>query len=211
MPGGIPLIDILIFAIIAIFLGLRLRSVLGKRTGFEQDFSRDQSQQDVSDPSSLAPAEVTTLTGDGVSAVMSADPSFSEKEFIKGASAAYGMILNAFAEGDLETLKSLLGYEMNIGFADAIRDRQKADETLMIDLQSIDRAVISSAKLRDGVASLVVEFTSRQQRLLKASDGSVIDGDADTVETFIDLWTFERDISSTDPTWLLVETEIVQQ
>ncbi len=211
MPGGIPLIDILIFAIIAIFLGLRLRSVLGKRTGFEQDFSRDQSQQDVSDPSSLAPAEVTTLTGDGVSAVMSADPSFSEKEFIKGASAAYGMILNAFAEGDLETLKSLLGYEMNIGFADAIRDRQKADETLMIDLQSIDRAVISSAKLRDGVASLVVEFTSRQQRLLKASDGSVIDGDADTVETFIDLWTFERDISSTDPTWLLVETETVQQ
>ena len=210
MPGGIPLIDILIFAIIAIFLGLRLRSVLGKRTGFEQDFSRDQSQQDVSDPSSLAPAEVTTLTGDGVSAVMSADPSFSEKEFIKGASAAYGMILNAFAEGDLETLKSLLGYEMNIGFADAIRDRQKADETLMIDLQSIDRAVISSAKLRDGVASLVVEFTSRQQ-LLKASDGSVIDGDADTVETFIDLWTFERDISSTDPTWLLVETETVQQ
>ena len=211
MPGGIPLIDILIFAIIAIFLGLRLRSVLGKRTGFEQDFSRNQSQQDVSDPSSLAPAEVTTLTGDGVSAVMSADPSFSEKEFIKGASAAYGMILNAFAEGDLETLKSLLGYEMNIGFADAIRDRQKADETLMIDLQSIDRAVISSAKLRDGVASLVVEFTSRQQRLLKASDGSVIDGDADTVETFIDLWTFERDISSTDPTWLLVETETVQQ
>ena len=211
MPGGIPLIDILIFAIIAIFLGLRLRSVLGKRTGFEQDFSRDQSQQDVSDPSSLAPAEVTTLTGDGVSAVMSADPSFSEKEFIKGASAAYGMILNAFAEGDLETLKSLLGYEMNIGFADAIRDRQKADETLMIDLQSIDRAVISSAKLRDGVASLVVEFTSRQQRLLKASDGSVIDGNADTVETFIDLWTFERDISSTDPTWLLVETETVQQ
>ena len=211
MPGGIPLIDILIFAIIAIFLGLRLRSVLGKRTGFEQDFSREQQNQEAADPSSLAPAEVTTLTGDGVSAVMSADPSFSEKEFVKGASTAYGMILNAFAEGDLETLKSLLGYEMNISFADAIRERQKADETLAIDLQSIDRAVISSAKLRDGVASLVVEFTSRQQRLLKSSDGSVIDGDAETVETFIDLWTFERDISSTDPTWLLVETETVQQ
>ncbi len=210
MPGGIPLIDILIFAIIAIFLGLRLRSVLGKRTGFEQDFSREESNQEA-DPSSLAPAEVTTLTGDGVSAVMSADPSFSEKEFVKGASAAYGMILNAFAEGDLETLKTLLGYEMNISFADAIRERQKADETLAIDLQSIDRAVISSAKLRDGVASLVVEFTSRQQRVLKSSDGSVIDGDAETVETFIDLWTFERDISSTDPTWLLVETETVQQ
>lgn len=211
MPGGIPLIDILIFAIIAIFLGLRLRSVLGKRTGYEQDFSRDESYENAPESSKIKPAEVTALTGDGVSAVMSADPSFSEKEFVKGASAAYGMILNAFAQGDLETLKTLLGYEMNISFADAIRERMKADESLEIDLQSIDRAEVSSAKLRDGVASLVVEFTSRQKRVLKTSDGSIIDGDLDAVETFIDLWTFERDISSTDPTWLLVETETVQQ
>lgn len=210
MPGGIPLIDILIFAIIAIFLGLRLRSVLGKRTGFEQDYSREQGF-DQSNEDALKPAEVTTLNGDGVAAVMSADPSFSEIEFKKGAQAAYGMILDGFAKGDLDLLKSLLGYEMNISFSEAIRERQKADETLTINLESIDRAEVTSAKLRDGVAVITVEFTSRQQRVLKDPSGAILDGDNDAVETFIDLWTFERDISSTDPTWLLVETETVQQ
>jgi predicted lipid-binding transport protein (Tim44 family) len=210
MPAGIPLIDILIFAIIAIFLGLRLRSVLGKRTGFEQDFSRQHGFDEADSDDQLTPAEVTTLNGDGVSALMSADPNFDENTFVEGARAAYGMILKAFADGDLETLKPLLGYEMNIGFADAIRDRLKADEVLTIDLKSIDRAEVKSAKLRDGVAAITVEFASQQQRLLKAADGSVLDGDAETVESFVDLWTFERDISSTDPTWLLVETETVQ-
>jgi predicted lipid-binding transport protein (Tim44 family) len=210
MPAGIPLIDILIFAIIAIFLGLRLRSVLGKRTGFEQDFSRQQGFDDADQDDQLEPAEVTTLNGDGVSALMSADPNFDESAFIDGATAAYGMILKAFADGDLETLKPLLGYEMNIGFADAIRERLKADEVLSIDLKSIDRAEVKGAKLRDGVAAITVEFASQQQRLLKAADGTVLDGDAETVENFVDRWTFERDISSTDPTWLLVETETVQ-
>ncbi len=210
MPAGIPLIDILIFAIIAIFLGLRLRSVLGKRTGFEQDFSRQHGFDETDSDDQLTPAEVTTLNGDGVSALMSADPNFDENTFVEGARAAYGMILKAFADGDFETLKPLLGYEMNIGFADAIRDRLKADEVLTIDLKSIDRAEVKSAKLRDGVAAITVEFASQQQRLLKAADGSVLDGDAETVESFVDLWTFERDISSTDPTWLLVETETVQ-
>jgi len=210
MPAGIPLIDILIFAIIAIFLGLRLRSVLGKRTGFEQDFSRQHGFDESDSDDQLTPAEVTTLNGDGVSALMSADPNFDENTFVEGARAAYGMILKAFADGDFETLKPLLGYEMNIGFADAIRDRLKADEVLTIDLKSIDRAEVKSAKLRDGVAAITVEFASQQQRLLKAADGSVLDGDAETVESFVDLWTFERDISSTDPTWLLVETETVQ-
>ena len=154
---------------------------------------------------------MTTLGGDGVAAVMSADPSFSEIEFKKGAQAAYGMILDGFAKGDLDLLKSLLGYEMNISFSEAIRERQKADETLTINLESIDRAEVTSAKLRDGVAVITVEFTSRQQRVLKDPSGAILDGDNDAVETFIDLWTFERDISSTDPTWLLVETETVQQ
>ena len=210
MSAGIPLIDILIFAIIAIFLGLRLRSVLGKRTGFEQDFSRQHGFDETDSDDQLTPAEVTTLNGDGVSALMSADPNFDENTFVEGARAAYGMILKAFADSDFETLKPLLGYEMNIGFADAIRDRLKADEVLTIDLKSIDRAEVKSAKLRDGVAAITVEFASQQQRLLKAADGSVLDGDAETVESFVDLWTFERDISSTDPTWLLVETETVQ-
>ena len=86
----------------------------------------------------------------------------------------------------------------------------EAGETLTIELTSLDRAAVTAAKLRDGLASVTVEFTSQQKRLLKSEAGEILDGDENQTETFIDLWTFERDISSQDPTWLLVETESVQ-
>ena len=210
MQGGIPYIDILIFAIIAIFLGLRLRSVLGKRTGFEQEYTRDPEALNALKNQGEKEKPTSNVNGDGIPALQSADPSFSEIEFSKGASAAYEMILNAFAEGDTEALKPLLGYEMNASFADAIRERGKAGEVLTIDLVSLDRAVVTAAKLRDGLASVTVEFTSQQKRLLKSETGEILDGDENQTETFIDLWVFERDISSQDPTWLLVETESVQ-
>ena len=210
MQGGIPYIDILIFAIIAIFLGIRLRSVLGKRTGFEQEYTRDPEALEALKAKVEPQKGSSNINGDGIPALQSADPSFSEIEFTKGASAAYEMILSAFAEGDTEALKPLLGYEMNASFSEAIRERGKAGETLAIELTSLDRASVTAAKLRDGLASVTVEFTSQQKRLLKSESGEILDGDENQTETFIDLWTFERDISSQDPTWLLVETESVQ-
>lgn len=210
MQGGIPYIDILIFAIIAIFLGLRLRSVLGKRTGFEQEYTRDPEAMKAMRQEFQEDDAPSSLNGDGVAALAKADPSFSEKEFSQGASIAYEMILKAFAAGDVETLKPLLGYEMNASFSDAIRERGKAGEELTIDLVSLDRAVVTAATLRDGLAQITVEFTSQQKRILTSEDGTVLDGDDGEIETFVDLWTFERDIGSQDPTWLLVETESVQ-
>ena len=210
MSGGIPFVDILIFAIIAIFLGFRLRSILGKRTGFEQpaasptDFKPDFSDK------MQRPIDDMPVDGENISAIMGADPSFSEAGFIKGASAAYGIILQAFADDDMDALKRLLGYEINTVFADSIRDRLKAGEKLSIDLKSLDKVSIKSASLREGVASITVEFLSRQLRVLKSESGDILDGDIDKIEAFNDLWTFERDISSTDPTWLLVDTEVVQ-
>ena len=120
------------------------------------------------------------------------------------------MILEAFAEGDIEALKPLLGYEMMNSFADAIRERQKAGESLNIDLISLDQSRVHQAKLIEGLAMITVEFRSQQKRLLKDEKGELVDGDENQIETFIDLWTFERDISSRDPNWLLVETESVQ-
>ena len=210
MQGGIPYIDILIFAIIAIFLGLRLRSVLGKRTGFEQEYTRDPEALDAMKAKPQPEQPQPMANGEGVAALATADPSFSEKEFTQGASTAYEMILKAFADGDVEALKPLLGYEMNASFSDAIRERDKAGETLSIDLISLERAVVSAATLIEGLAQITIEFTSQQNRILKSEDGTVLGGDDADVETFIDLWTFERDISSQDPTWLLVETESVQ-
>ncbi|MGC6485333.1 MAG: Tim44/TimA family putative adaptor protein [Candidatus Puniceispirillales bacterium] len=208
MSGSIPYVDILIFAIIAIFLGLRLRSVLGKRTGFEQDQSRDQDMVEVI--STPQPQQQAPASGQGIAAIQKADHAFSEKEFVKGAGMAYGMILEAFAEGDTEQLKSLLGYEMMNSFSDAIRDRMKSGENLSIDLVNLDHTRIHDARLVEGLAIITVEFKSQQKRLLRDDSGTIVDGDEDQIETFVDLWTFERDISSRDPNWLLVETESVQ-
>jgi predicted lipid-binding transport protein (Tim44 family) len=210
MQGGIPYIDILIFAIIAIFLGLRLRSVLGKRTGFEQEYTRDPEALNAIKGQAEAEQPSSEINGDDVAALVAADPSFDEKAFTKGARSAYEIVLKAFADGDIETLKPLLGYEMNASFSDAIRERSRVGEVLSIDLISLDQAIVTAAKLRDGLASVIVEFTSQQKRLLKDENGKLLDGADDETETFIDLWTFERDISSQDPTWLLVETESVQ-
>lgn len=208
MSGGIPYIDILIFAIIAIFLGLRLHSVLGKRTGFEQENPRDQDMvAAVTEGSSKV--QTIPLNGTGIDAIVKADPSFSDVEFVNGASSAYGMILESFAGEDIEALKPLLGYEMNSSFAEAIRERQKAGETLSITLVDLEKAEISNARLVDGLAMISVDFQSSQKRLLRAEDGSVLDGGGDEAETFRDRWTFERDISSRDPNWLLVETETI--
>ena len=203
---SIPYIDILIFAIIAIFLGLRLRSVLGKRDGFEEDVSRDQDMVDaISTPKKAEQA--SRANGEGIGAIQQADPSFSEPDFVKGASQAFAMILEAFANDDIETLKPLLGYEMTSSFSEAIRERQKAGESLTIELVSLEGVRLHAARLVEGLATISVEFRSQQKRLLWDENGTIIDGDPDQIETFIDLWTFERDISSRDPNWLLVETE----
>ncbi len=210
MSGGIPFVDILVFAIIAIFLGFRLRSMLGKRTGFEQPTVRQADfKSDFSDKMQR-PVDDMPLDGEGVSAIRAADASFNDADFIKGASGAYEIILQAFADDDMDALRPLLGYEINTVFADSIRDRLKAGEKLSIDLKSLDKASIKSASLREGVASITVEFLSRQLRVLKSESGDILDGDLDKIEAFSDLWTFERDISSTDPTWLLVDTETTQ-
>jgi predicted lipid-binding transport protein (Tim44 family) len=208
MSGSIPYVDILIFAIIAIFLGLRLRSVLGKRTGFEQEQSRDQDMVDAITTASVKNED--PVSGEGINAIRKADPSFNEKEFVKGAGMAYDMILKEFSAGDTEQLKPLLGYEMMNSFADAIRERMKSGDSLTIELVSLDHTSIHEARLIEGLAVITVEFKSQQKRLLRDESGAIIDGDEDQTETFIDLWTFERDISSRDPNWLLVEAENMQ-
>lgn len=214
MFDGLPF-DILALAALAIFLGFRLRSVLGKRTGFEQDYTRDpEAVEKISRPEESVQEEESPtekiMDGEGIAALQNADPNFSEKDFIKGASSAYGMILTAYAAGDIDALKPLLSYEMNTSFADDIRAREKATETLSIELISLDKAEVISAKLINGLGVITIEFQSQQQRLLKDEAHELIEGDAETTETFIERWTFERDLSSSDPNWLLAEAETVE-
>jgi predicted lipid-binding transport protein (Tim44 family) len=203
-----PFVDILIFAVLAIFLVFRLRSILGRRDGFEED--PNTKAANAFKTQSKPVLDTSLPSGEGIDAVVAADPSFSQQAFMDGAEQVYAMILTAFARGDMDELRPLLGYEMASSFSDVINERRKAGEELSITLTDLSRADLFKAMVVEGIATITVEYQSTQIRVLKDENGTIIDGDPDEAETFIDQWTFERDVGSENPNWLLVETQTAE-
>lgn len=202
-----PYIDIIIFAIIAVLLVFRLRSVLGQRTGYEEQTPTPAMQDN--EPIPLHPDRMPAQLDDGhgVDAIKAADRSFSEQEFLQGANAAFGMILTAYAEGDIAQLKRLLSYDLLQSFTKSIQQRQADKESLTIELGEMKEISILNAQLFDNVASVTVHFHSVQTRTLTDEDGNVIDEADSGMRDIIDIWTFERDLTLGDPNWKLAETE----
>jgi predicted lipid-binding transport protein (Tim44 family) len=223
----------IIFLAIAVFIFLRLRSVLGQRTGRERPpfdpFSAKQKanerpaqsdkvitlQPRAVDPAAPAvdstPAPDVALQGSpgvaGVAAIAAEDKSFDPTHFISGAKAAYEMIVTAYAEGDRKTLKNLLAREVYDGFESVISEREGRGETAETRFVSIDKAEIIAAELRGRIAQITVRFVSQLVTTTKDKTGNVISGSPDAVTTVTDVWTFARDLSSRDPNWKLVATE----
>ena len=204
-----PFIDIIIFAVIAVLLVLRLRSVLGQRTGYEDSKRAKETSDSFEDkPVQLHPRQNNSINdGHGIEALKRADRSFSESQFMDGAQMAFGMILKAYAEGDLAQLKRLLGYDLLQSFTQSIQQRARDKETLAINLEKIKQASIIDAKVFDNVASVTVEFQSVQTRTITDDDGNVIDDEDTGTLDLVDIWTFERDLTLDDPNWKLAETE----
>ncbi|MEL0077127.1 MAG: Tim44/TimA family putative adaptor protein [Alphaproteobacteria bacterium] len=204
-----PFIDIIIFAVIAVLLVLRLRSVLGQRTGYEDSKRAQETSDSFEDkPVQLHPRQNNSINdGHGIEALKRADRSFSESQFMDGAQMAFGMILTAYAEGDLAQLKRLLGYDLLQSFTQSIQQRARDKETLAINLEKIKQASIIDAKVFDNVASVTVEFQSVQTRTITDDDGNVIDDEDTGTLDLVDIWTFERDLTLDDPNWKLAETE----
>jgi len=205
----VPFIDIIIFAVIAVLLVLRLRSVLGQRTGYEDSKRAQETSDSFEDkPVQLHPRQNNSINdGHGIEALKRADRSFSESQFMDGAQMAFGMILTAYAEGDLAQLKRLLGYDLLQSFTQSIQQRARDKETLAINLEKIKQASIIDAKVFDNVASVTVEFRSVQTRTITDDDGNVIDDEDTGTLDLVDIWTFERDLTLDDPNWKLAETE----
>ena len=201
-----PYIDIIIFAILAVFLIFRLRSVLGRRDGFDEK-PDDEGKRAVFKKSDPSIKELDATSGEGIAAVVAADAHFSQQDFLDGAGLAYKMILEAFAKGDMDQLKPLLGYDIATDFGDAIRDRRKAGEVLTIELVDLSRVDLVRAWVEAGIAFIAVEFHSTQKKILRDEAGKIIEG-SDEAEMFVDQWVFERDVTSKNPNWLLVETQI---
>ena len=227
--GDMAFMDILLFAAVAVFLILRLRSILGKRTGAE-DAERwrsrppertleraDQIPDNVtpfpgaSRPVDAAPAE-EAVVGDpelqrGFDEIRRADASFAPVEFVQGARGAFEMIVQAFAQGDTNALKPLLAPDVYEGFAKAIRERLAAKHTLETTLVGIRNADIVAARMENRIAMVTVKFVSEQVNVTRDADGNVVEGEAAKVTKLTDIWTFARDTRNRDPNWALVRTE----
>ena len=229
----------IIFLALAVFIFLRLRSVLGQRTGRERPPYDPYAAREPARPAAenvvalpKRPSESVTQKPDepvaapaerwkgvaeagsplaaGLDAVAGTDAEFDAKHFLTGARAAYEMIVNAFAEGDRRTLKNLLSREVYDGFDAAIGEREKRGDTVESRFVSIDNAEITAAELRGRNAQITVRFQSKLVSATRNKAGEVIDGNAEKVTDVTDVWTFARDLSSRDPNWKLVATEAGQ-
>lgn len=211
---------IVILALVALFVGLRLYSVLGERTGHEQQPILKAAEPDarveprVSQPAATPAIPVDTgdmafvpTAGPGVRAILAADQSFDVARFLEGAKAAYRLILEAFWKGDLDTLRPHVDAHVFETFASAVEQRKADGLTLDNRLVNVDQAVISDASAERGLAILTVRFEADIAAVTRNSEGQVVAGSlSDAVQTR-DLWTFRRDISSRDPNWVLIETD----
>jgi predicted lipid-binding transport protein (Tim44 family) len=146
------------------------------------------------------------LVAEGIKAIRATDASFNPKEFLGGARVAFEMILNAYAAGDLKTLKNLLSADVYGGFAQAIEEREAKDHTLQETLVGIKSAELMEAYLDGRDVTLTVKFVSEQISALMDADGTVIEGDPAKVVTATDFWTFSRSLKSRNPNWTLVGT-----
>ncbi|MCB2085494.1 MAG: Tim44 domain-containing protein [Sphingomonadaceae bacterium] len=215
------IVEIVILAMIAAFLGMRLYSVLGRRAEHEEesiptrfDPTANPPKPVERQPSATQPQfapqpmpGVIPAVEQGVRAIAAADRTFDITGFLEGAKGAYAMVLEAFWKGDRETLRELCDDDVYASFDTAISYREDAGETLDNRLVRIEEAVIDSAHLDGNMARVAVRFVSDIAAVTRDKDGNMIAGSLDDAIESRDVWTFMRDVKSADPNWLLDETD----
>lgn len=222
-------IVLVIALVIAVVVFLQLRSVLGKRTGFERPpfdpYSRQpekaeekeietvvalpkqeiKASDDFSDIDAIAPEE--SELNKGLRHIRKVDPAFSPKSFLDGARVAYEMVVTAFAKGDKKTLKLLLSDDVYQGFSDAIDERDKKGENIKFTFVGIDKIEIVSALIQESYAQLTVRVDSEIISATYDKNDNLVDGNSQTIAEIRDIWTFARDVKSRDPNWKVIGTE----
>ncbi|MDG5751581.1 Tim44/TimA family putative adaptor protein [Qipengyuania sp. XHP0211] len=214
--------EIVILAMIAAFLGLRLYSVLGRRSEHEEEviphrFDRSDAgdaPREVEAPRAVTPPVALRSTDNrvpaneaGIRAIASADPQFDLLAFLEGAKGAYGMVLESFWQGDKETLRELTDDDVYESFAGAIDARDEAGETLENRLIRIEDASVRSAELDGRIARIAVLFVADIAAVTRDKDGNVIAGSLDDAVESRDVWTFSRNVDASSPDWILDETD----
>ena len=225
MGEGFPFLDIVLFAMVAAFIILRLRGVLGRRPGSgrsnqnavsrqqpaeENVISLPDRAQDPGETDQEYASEEEAIVGAGLTEIRLADEQFDPEEFLQGGRAAYEMIVTAYAVADDSVLRQLLSGDVYDNFSGAIQERIADGHTLETTLLAIRTAEIVEAGLSGAVAEVTVKFVADVINVTREEDGTVVSGDPDVAQEVTDFWTFSRDAHSSDPNWQLVETRSPQ-
>jgi predicted lipid-binding transport protein (Tim44 family) len=229
MQDGFDL-SIVVFLLLAVFVGWRLYSVLGTRPERDQQgpspsvFNRQQPAVAAEKPVEtvdVTPVELDPARWKGIAdpesplasaldALQAADKGFDVRHFISGARGAYEAIVMAFASGDRTTLRDLLSRDVFESFVMAIADREKRGETVETTFVGIDKAEIRQVQLRGNSAQITVNFVSKLITATRDAAGAIKEGATDKVVDVTDIWTFAREVNSRDPAWKLIATEAAQ-
>lgn len=209
---------IVILAMVAVFLGLRLYAVLGKRTGHEQVFTPAEDRTATpltvprvveagADARDQGPHAIEARAQSGLRALIGADPAFDVAGFLDGAKNAYRMILEAYWKGDEETLDWLTEDHVRDAFAEAIKARGQAGHVLDNRLVAIERALIVEATVTGRLARITVAFDADIAAVTRDAEGTLIAGSTSDAVVTHDVWTFSRTLKSGDPNWKLADTD----
>ena len=217
------LLPLLVLAGVAIFLVLKLRSVLGTRTGYEPG-PQDRIPTDVNRSERDVPFDVIEGGGEdrditdhadpdsdaseALAQMKRVEPDFSVTEFISGARGAYEMILMAYENGDLKTLEQFLAPDVYAGFEKAVEQRAEAGLTVEARFVGVREVKLKDARFdsMDNVADIVIRFVGELTSVVRNADGDVVEGDPQEIKRQADVWTFSRVMGSENPNWLLVAT-----
>lgn len=224
MSQGLQFFDLIFLGMIAIFILLRLRSVLGTRTGNEkkpEDLQTGRTGQAAGKKEGtvialprragpgggelgLSPAEIRLRQA--LTEIALADPQFDADDFADGARQAYEMIIIGFAQGDRDLLRGMVGEDVFANFDAAITARQAAGQTMETRLVAIRDAHITQASLRGKMAEVTVKFTADLISCVNNAAGDLVQGHPTLPQQVSELWTFARDTTSKDPNWTLIAT-----
>lgn len=209
MQSSFPYFDILIFGVIAVFLILRLKNILGTKTDtHNQDINKKETSKNFSN---IIPLKAKKNNGDlkEIEKILKADPQFQVDEFLSGSTTFFKMVLESFANGNVENIAQYLKPSVLKSFKIAINERLNEKETEIIELNSIQKNEIRSVSITKTSIKISVLFETFQVRALMNKDSKVIDGDKDNEILVKDEWVFERKINSNNPNWILIETKSV--
>lgn len=219
MSDGGSWIEIILLAMLAGFIGLRLVSVLGRRTGNERPVGERfrGGAAELVPPATRSgdalprgaielPADTEASLAPALQAIADADPSFDPARFVGGAKAAYGMILENFWNGDMGALAGLMSDEVHSQFANAVAARGDG-ATMENRLVRINRARLTGAQMIGQMAEVTVQFDADIVAVMRDASGTVVSGSASDASPTSDVWTFSHLAGSTDPNWLLIATD----